>query len=90
MTAPLHAALAAEMRDIRAEIEALATLLAADPRFVTDYLAQFQSFDLIAQRADESAAVLDRLAAGRSPTEAIAPVRLTALQTRLRAALGEN
>jgi hypothetical protein len=87
---PLCAAIATEIRDMRALIDGLATLLAADARFAMEYLEQFQLFDLLAQRADESAAVLDRIAAGQSAAEAVAPVRLTAVQTRLSAALAEN
>lgn len=86
----LCAAIATEIREIRALIEGLADLLVADVRFATDYLEQFQLFDLLVQRADESAGVLDRLAAGQSAQAAIAPVRLTAVQNRLRAALAEN
>ena len=88
-TGPLCAAIAVEIREVRSLIDGLATLLAADARFAADYLEQFQTFDLIAQRADESAAVLDRLAAGQSASDAIAPVRLTAVHTRLHAALAE-
>ncbi len=83
----LCAAVAAEIRMIKILIEQVADLLVADTRFVTEYVDQFQVFDLMAQCADESAAVLDRLAEGRSAEEAIAAVRLTVIQQRLRAAV---
>lgn len=83
----LCAAIATEVRQIRAMIEGIADLLVADARFAADYLDQFQLFDLMAQQADESAAALDRLAQGQSAEEAIARVRLTAVQDRLRTAI---
>jgi len=83
----LCAAIAAEIREIRGLIEQLAAVLVADARFVADYLDQFQAFDLMAQYADESANLLDRLAAGQSADDAIAGVRLTVIQDRLRAAV---
>jgi hypothetical protein len=86
-SAALCAAVAAEIRGVRDMIEQLADLLVGDTRFATDYLDQFQMFDLMSQQADESANVLDRLAEGRTAEEAIARVRLTAIQDRLRAAI---
>jgi len=83
----LCAAVATEIRGIRAEIERLADVLVSDPRFAADYLDQLQNFDLIVQHVDENARVLDRLAAGLSVEEAVAPVRLTVIQDRLRAAI---
>lgn len=84
---PLCAAVAAEIRAIKTLIEQLADLFVADARFVTEYVDQLQLFDLMAQCADESASVLDRLAEGRSAEEAIAGVRLTTVQQRLHAAV---
>ncbi|MFV0623224.1 hypothetical protein ACBY01_04320 [Sphingomonas sp. ac-8] len=83
----LHAAVAGELRLIGALLERLAETLVGDEHFSAHYLDQLQTFDLIIQCADESASVLDRLSQGVDPYEAIAPVRLTAVQDRLRDAL---
>ena len=83
----LCAAVAAEIRAIKTLIEQLADLLITDARFVTEYVDQFQLFDLMAQCADESASVLERLAEGWSAEEAVAGVRLTIVQQRLHAAI---
>lgn len=83
----LHAAVAEEMRHVRKLLEQLAEVLASDEHVATNYLEQLQTFDLMIQCTDESAAVLDRLAQGARSHEAIAPVRLEAVQDRLRAAL---
>lgn len=84
---PLHAALAVELRHVRASIERLAETLVVDEHFTTHYLEQFQTFDLLAQYADESASLLDRLATGHDPHEAVAGVRLGMVQERLRTAM---
>ena len=86
--AALFAAVAQEMRVARGLLEELAAVLVADERFVRDYLDQLQAFDLIAQHVDENATLLDRIAGGQRPAEAVDGVRLTAIQQRLRAALG--
>lgn len=83
----LHAAVAEEMRLVGALLERLAETLVGDEHFATHYLDQLQTFDLIIQCADESAAVLERMARGARSHDAIAPVRLTAVQDRLRHAL---
>ena len=88
--AALCAAVAEEIRGVKTHIERLAELFVADPRFAQDYLDQFQQFDLMAQQAEESARVLDRLAGGQSADEAIAAVRLTAIQHRLRSAVADT
>jgi hypothetical protein len=85
----LHTAIAEEMRHIRVLLEQLAELLASDEDFAGKYLEQFQTFDLLIQCADESAAVLDRLADGAHSHDAIAPVRLAMVQDRLRQALDQ-
>jgi hypothetical protein len=85
--APLWQALAQEMRVARQLLEQLAGVLVTDERFVLDYIDQLQAFDLIAQHVDESAALLDRVAGGQSPGEAVGQVRLSVMQDRLRAAL---
>ena len=87
--AALCAAVAEEIRGVKTLVERLADLLVHDPRFTTDYLDQFQQFDLIVQQADESASLLDRLAQGQGADAAIAAVRLTAVQDRLRAAVAD-
>lgn len=86
----LNSAVAEEMRLIRSLLEELAEVLVADEHFATNYLDQLQRFDLLIQCTDESAAVLDRLAEGASSHDAIAPVRLTMVQDRLRAALDKT
>lgn len=83
----LHAAVADEMRLIATLLQGLAERLAGDEEFAARHLDQLQTFDLVIQYADESAAVLDRLAEGACPHDAIAPVRLTAVQDRLRNAI---
>jgi hypothetical protein len=84
----LCAAVAEEIRGVRALIEQLAETLVADERFATDYIEQLQSFDLVIQHADVSAELLDRVAKGHSIADAIDRVRLTVVQDRLRAAIG--
>jgi len=88
--ASLLAAVAEELRAVRNQIEQLAGLLVSDARIVTDYMDQFQAFDLLAQSTDESANVIDRLAQGLPAEEAIAKVRLTAIQQRLSAAIARE
>ncbi|MDB5672052.1 MAG: hypothetical protein JWO25_3011 [Alphaproteobacteria bacterium] len=83
----LHAAIAEEIRGMRMLIEQLAEQLTGDERFALHHFEQLQTFDLIVQRADESADLLDRMASGSRVVEAVDAVRLTAVQDRLRAAL---
>ncbi|MEN9933284.1 MAG: hypothetical protein RIS17_1857 [Pseudomonadota bacterium] len=83
----LYSALAVELREIRRLVESIAETLVSDPRFVEDYLQQLQYFDLVIQRTDESADLLDRLAGGSQAHDAIAAVRLSSVQARLRDAL---
>ncbi|TCM17723.1 hypothetical protein EDF56_10565 [Novosphingobium sp. PhB165] len=85
--APFGHALAHEMRVARELLEELAGVLVSDERFVADYLDQLQAFDLIAQHVDESAALLERVAAGQPLPDALGQVRLNVMQARLRAAL---
>jgi hypothetical protein len=87
--AALHIALASELRRVSALVEQLAETLVGDEDFVMRHIDQLQVFDLIVQSADESAAVLDRVAGGTAPDAAIAPVRLSAIQSRLHAALAQ-
>ena len=85
----LHAAVADEMRLMASLLERLAETLIADEAFAARHIDELQTFDLVIQCADESAAVLDRLAQGVGAHDAVAPVRLTAVQDRLRHALGK-
>lgn len=88
LTPLLHAAVAAEIRHVRAGLEKLAEMFVADVHFATNYLGELQAFDQLIQHSDESAAVLDRLSGGAQPHDAVAAVRLEAVQDRLRVALG--
>ncbi|CAA9506363.1 MAG: hypothetical protein AVDCRST_MAG91-1370 [uncultured Sphingomonadaceae bacterium] len=88
LTPLLHAAIAAEIRRVRAGLEKLAEMFVADVHFATNYLEELQAFDQLIQHSDESAAVLDRLSGGAQPHDAVAAVRLEAVQDRLLAALG--
>jgi hypothetical protein len=58
-----------------------------DAYFVEHYLEHLQGFDMIVQSTDETAAILDRLAAGTDVHAAIAPVRLGCVHERLHAAV---
>jgi hypothetical protein len=90
LAAPLFAAIAQEIRDVRALMENIADIIVADEALVTTYLEQLQSFDLAIQRSDESAALLDRMAAGAKAADAIKSVRLTYVQDKLAAALAAS
>ena len=85
----LHNAIAEELRHARLMIEELAALLVTDEHFVHRYVDKLQTFDLLAQYAEENAAILERLANGMASTDAIAPVRLSIVHDRLHAALGK-
>ena len=80
----LCGALAAEIRDVRVLIDALADVLTADEYLAVNYTEQLQAFDLLAQRAQESADLLERIAAGMRGHDAIEHVRLELMQARLR------
>lgn len=84
---PLHFAIAEELRDVAGLIAQIADVLVGDEQFAMANIAQLQAFDLVIQRADESAGLLERLANGSSSLEAVDGVRLTAVQDRLRTAL---
>lgn len=85
--APLYAAIAQEIRDVRRMIEGIADILVADDALVIAYIEQLQSFDLAIQRSDEAADLLDRMATGARAADAIKHVRLTYVQDKLAAAL---
>ncbi len=84
----MHVAVAEELRDLRGLIETLAETLVGDERFIVDYVEQLQIFDLIIQRLDESADLLDRMAHGASISDAIANIRLSMVQVRMAQAAG--
>lgn len=85
--APLCAAIATEIRSVRSMIEAIADILVADARLVSARMVELQTLDRAIQQADESAALLDRLAAGVDAAEAVRQVRLAEVQARLMAAV---
>lgn len=85
----LQSAIAEEIRHVRKLIEQLAEVLVSDERFAMNYIDQLQTFDLIIQHVDESASLLDRIAAGTESNDALKSVRLEGLQGRLREALAQ-
>lgn len=87
LAASLYVAIAAEIRDVRVLIEHLADTLVSDEAFAMAYMEQLQTFDLVIQRADESADLIDRMAGGSGSLEAISKVRLGVVQDKLRSAL---
>ncbi|WP_010219721.1 hypothetical protein [Sphingomonas sp. PAMC 26621] len=87
LAASLYAAIATEIREVRVLIEHLADTLVSDEAFAMTYMEQLQTFDLVIQRADESADLLDRMASGSRSLDAISKVRLSVVQDRLRSAL---
>ena len=87
LASPLYAAIATELRDVRQLIEHLADVLVSDEKFAMTYLEELQTFDLVIQRADESADLLDRMANGARSLDALSRVRLGVVQDKLRTAL---
>src|SRR4051812_8261385 len=87
LVATLHSALAVELREMRILVEQLAEHLLADESFALAHTEELQSFDLLAQHADEAAHLLDRVAGGSHVSDAVDAVRLDAIRARLRAAL---
>lgn len=85
--ARLVRALSAEMQAMRSMVEALAVVLVSDPEILDLYGTELQTFDLLAQKAMESACLLERIATGMAAEEAVAAVRLERMQERLRDAL---
>lgn len=86
---PLCAAMANEWREMRHHLEHLAAMLCVDEAFAKRHIDSLQLFDALAQQADESAVMLDRLSEGMCASEALALVRLGLMQQRLSDALGE-
>ena len=89
-TAALKAAIAEEIRDVRRLIEAIAEIVVSDEAFAMAHIEQLQALDLAVQRANESADMLERMAKGACPRAAIESVRLTEVQDRMRAAIGDR
>lgn len=84
----LCAAVAQEIRDVRTLIESLAEVLASDEYLACTYTEQLQTFDLLVQRSQEAADLLECVANGTSTLEAVERVRLNLVQDRIRVALG--
>ena len=87
LAADLCRALATEMREVQALIEAIGEVLIADEGVASRFVGQLQNFDLLAQTVAESAGVLDRLAGGDCVHSTVDQVRLERMQARLRAVL---
>jgi len=87
LASSLYAAIASEIRDVRVLIERLADVLVADEHLAMNYMEQLQTFDLVIQRADESADLLDRMASGSTSMDAVDKVRLGLVQDKLRSAM---
>ena len=87
LVAKLKTALAEELREVRRLMEQIAETLTSDEQLALAHIEQLQTFDLVIQRAEESAALLDRMAGGSHPLEAIEGVRLAQVQDRLMAAV---
>ena len=85
-TAELCRAVADEIRQVSLLVEELAAVLVADEDVALRHIHRLQAFDLVIQRAGESARVLDQLASGVHSHHAIDGVCLEALQDRLRTA----
>jgi hypothetical protein len=84
----LCSAVAHEIRDLRSLIESLADILASDEYLACTYTEQLQTFDLLVQRSQEAAELLECVANGTGALEAVERVRLNLVQDRLRTALG--
>ena len=87
LASALYAAIATELRDVRVLIEQLADVLVADESFAMAYMEELQTFDMVIQRADESADLLDRMANGSKSLDAVGQVRLGIVQDKLRSAI---
>jgi len=85
----LCAAVAIEIRDLGTLIDGLAEVLASDEYLAGTYTEQLQTFDLLSQRSNEAADLLEKVAKGACVTSAVDQVRLNVVQDRLRAALAD-
>ena len=84
-TASLCRAIADEIRMVGNLVEEIANVLVCDEDVAMKHIHRLQAFDLLVQRAGESARLLDRLAAGVHTKHAVDEVCLEELQQRLRA-----
>ncbi len=82
--------MASEWREMRHHLEALAARLCVDEDFAARHVDSLQLFDALAQQADESAVLLDRLSGGMHSNDALDLVRLDIMQQRLRDHLAED
>ena len=82
-TPSICGALAAELREVREGLDAMAAALIADELVALKHLGDLQNFDLFSQRIAETADLLDRMAAGIHGDAAVAEIRLERLQQRL-------
>lgn len=80
---PLCTAMANEWREMRHHLEQLAASLCNDNMFAAKHIESLQLFDALAQQADESAVLLDRLSNGMHSDQALSLVRLDIMQQRL-------
>ena len=84
-TASLCQAIAEEIRHVSHLVEEIANVLVCDEDVAMKHIDRLQSFDLVVQRASESARLLDRMAEGMPSHHAIDEVCLEEFQQRLRA-----
>ena len=86
----LYAALSQELLQIHEHIEQVGIALISDAHVANTHIESLQTFDLLAQRAAEGAAVLERMARGLAPDEVVAGIRLEQVQeifaSRMKAA----
>ena len=78
--------IAAELRDVSARIKTRADVLVSDESLAITYREVLQTFDLVIQRDDESADLLDQGAWGSRSKDAIDRVRLSMVENKLRSA----
>ena len=83
MNPTIFGALADELREVRAGLDAMAAALIGDELVALKHLGDLQNFDLFTQRIAETADLLERIAAGSCSEAAVAAVRLEQLQQRL-------
>jgi len=84
---PPIAAIAAQFRDVSARIKTRADVLVLDESLAISYMGVLQTFDLVIQRDDESADLLDQVARGPRSKQSIDGVRLSMVENKLRSAL---
>lgn len=84
-TASLCRAIADEIRHVSVLVEEIANVLVCDEDVAMKHIHRLQAFDLLVQRASESARLLDRMAAGVPSHHSVDEVCLEEFQQRLRA-----